>query len=111
LKRGNPPPIRPVVSTGLVLKSQPESDWQRRVEMAREFPQTISSKQVYERLGLDSKKQGGKKVASRVMKAAGFVAKRGRRGAIWEKATKADSAGSQEAGHTLPSPLISTSYR
>jgi len=50
LKRGNPPPIRPR-ATGLVIKARPESVWERRVKIARQFQQTITSKQVYARLG------------------------------------------------------------
>jgi hypothetical protein len=85
LKRGNPPPIRPRQGTGLVVKRQPESDWQRRVKIAREFPETVTSTDVYGRLELGSKKPVDKKVVSRVMKAAGFVARRGRRWAVWER--------------------------
>ena len=85
LKRGNPPPIRPRMSEGLVVKRRPESDWERRIKVARNFPEAITSKAVYDRLGLNSAKPGDKKVASRVMRAAGFVAKRGRRWAVWEK--------------------------
>jgi hypothetical protein len=69
----------------LVVKRQPESDWQRRVKIAREFPETVTSTDVYGRLELDSKKPVDKKVVSRVMKAAGFVARRGRRWAVWER--------------------------
>jgi hypothetical protein len=85
LKRGNPPPIRPRMSTGLVIKRRPESDWERRNRIAQDFPETMTSKEVYDRLGLDSRKPGDKKVASRVMEAAGFVARRGRRSAVWKK--------------------------
>jgi hypothetical protein len=85
LKRGNPPPIRPRMSTGLIIKRGPESAWERRVKVARDFPETMKSKEIYNRLGLDCRKPGDKRVASRVMRAAGFVAKRGRRWAIWEK--------------------------
>ncbi len=85
LKRGNPPPIRARMSTGLIIKIPPESDWKRRLKLARHFPETMKSKDVYKRLGLDCQKRGDKKVVSRVMRAAGFVAKRGRRSAIWEK--------------------------
>jgi Bifunctional DNA primase/polymerase, N-terminal len=85
LKRGNPPPIRPRLSTGLVIKKSPESDRQRRMTIARSFPETVTSTEVYDRLGLDCRKPGDKKAASRVMKAAGFVARRGRRWAVWEK--------------------------
>jgi hypothetical protein len=85
MKRGNPPPIRPRQGTGLVLKRSPESAWERRVKMARAFPESMKSPDVYTRLGLDSKKRADKKVVSRVMKAAGFVAKRGRRSSVWEK--------------------------
>jgi len=84
LEQGNPPPIRPR-TTGLVIKARPESDWQRRLKIASTFPPTVTSKQVYARLGLDSKNPGHKKVASRVMKAAGFVASRGRRSAVWSQ--------------------------
>jgi hypothetical protein len=84
LKQGNPPPIRPI-TTGLVIKAPPESAWDRRVKIARQFPKTMTSKRVYERLGLDSNKPADKRAVSRVMKAAGFVARRGRRGALWMK--------------------------
>jgi hypothetical protein len=53
--------------------------------MARAFPERMKSPDVYTRLGLDSKKPVDKKVVSRVMKAAGFVARRGRRWAVWER--------------------------
>jgi hypothetical protein len=105
LKRGNPPPIRPRVSTGLVIKRPPESARERRVKIAREFPETMTSTEVYNRLGLDSKKPGHKKVASRVMKAAGFVARRGRRSAIWERVRDAEKWERREAGP--PSPSLS----
>ncbi len=91
LKRGNPPPIRPRVSTGLVIKRPPESDWQRRVKIARDFPETMTSKEVYDRLELDRKKPCDKKTASRVMKAVGFVCRRGRRWAVWEKVRNIES--------------------
>jgi hypothetical protein len=98
LKRGNPPPIRPRMSTGLVVKRQPESKWERRVKMARNFPETMASPDVYARLGLDSKNPVDKKVASRGMKAAGFVARRGRRWAVWEKVRNVDSLRQEEKG-------------
>jgi hypothetical protein len=85
LKRGNPPPIRPRGSTGLIIKTPPESNWERRLKMARDFPDVIASPDVYARLALDSKKPADKKIASRVMKAAGFIAMRGRRWATWER--------------------------
>jgi len=85
LKRGNPPPIRPRMATGLVIKKPPESAWKGHVKIAQDFPETITSTEVYDRLGLNSGKPGDKKAASRVMRAAGFVAKRGRRWAVWEK--------------------------
>ena len=85
LRRGNPPPIRPRRSTGLVVKRAPESVWERRIKVARDFPETMKSKEVYDRFGLDSQKPGDKRAVSRVMRAAGFVARRGRRGAVWEK--------------------------
>jgi bifunctional DNA primase/polymerase-like protein len=90
LKQGNPPPIRPI-TTGLVIKAPPESDWERRLKVARQLPKTIPTKQVYERLGLDSNKPAEKRAVSRVMKAAGFVARRGRRGAVWTKVGEARS--------------------
>lgn len=93
LKRGNPPPIRPRMSTGLVIKRPPESDWERRVKIAGEFPETMTSKDVYERLGLDSKRVCDKQVVSRVMRAVGFVARRGKRSALWEKVTKKEIPG------------------
>jgi hypothetical protein len=65
LKRGNPPPIRPRMSTGLVVKRQPESDRDRRLKMARAFPESMISTDVYARLGLDSKNPLDKKIASR----------------------------------------------
>jgi len=39
---------------------------------------------------LDSKNPAHKRIASRVMKAAGFVAKRGRRAALWIRVWRAD---------------------
>jgi hypothetical protein len=108
LKRGNPPPIRPRMSTGLVIKRSPESDWQRRVKLAREFPETMTSTEVYDRLGLDCGKPGDKKAASRVMKAAGFVARRGRRWAVWERVRNGgvDPAGREWSSSLSPlSPL------
>jgi hypothetical protein len=85
MKRGNPPPIRPLRSTGLVVKRTPESVWERRLKVARNFPEKVTSTEIYNRLGLDCRKPADKKVVSRVMKAAGFVARRGRRRAAWEK--------------------------
>ncbi len=101
LKRGKPPPIRPRVSTGSVIKRPPESAWERRVKIARDFPETMTSKEVYDRLELDCKKPCNKKTASRVMKAAGFVARRGRRRAVWEKVRDAEKW-EREAGSTPP---------
>jgi bifunctional DNA primase/polymerase-like protein len=106
LKRGNPPPIRPRMSTGLVIRKQPESVWERRVKIARDFPETVTSTEVYDRLGLDIKKPGDKKVASRVMRAVGFVAKRGRRRAIWEKVRDTEKWARREAGSNLSSFLL-----
>ena len=103
LKRGNPPPIRPRISTGLVIKRPPESDWERRVKIARDFPEAMTSTEVYDRLGLDSKKAREKKVASRVMKAVGFVARRGRRRAVWEKVRNLESKPLEQG--PLASPL------
>lgn len=91
LKRGNPPPIRPRMSTSLIIKMPRESNWDRRLKMARDFPDVIASPDVYARLALDSKKPADKKIASRVMKAAGFVARRGRRWATWEKSGEIES--------------------
>jgi hypothetical protein len=85
LKRGNPPPIRPRTAKGLVVKAPRESDWERRVNVARDFPERMTSPEIYNRLGLDSQKPGDKRAVSRVMRAAGFVARRGRRWAVWEK--------------------------
>ena len=85
LKRGNPPPIRPRRSKGLIIQRPPESVWERRVRIARDFPETMTSREVYQRLGLNCQTPRDKKVVSRVMRAAGFVAKRGRRWATWEK--------------------------
>lgn len=61
------------MTPGLILKSPPESNWQRRVKIARDFPATMTSKEVYERLGLNSRNARDKRVVSRVMKAVGFV--------------------------------------
>lgn len=105
LKRGNPPPIRPRVSTGLIIKSPPESAWQRRVKIAKDFPETMTSKEVYDRLHLDVKKPCDKRVVSRVMKAAGFVSRRGRRSAVWEKDWKPETA-RQENGTSPPFSLL-----
>ena len=55
LKRGNPPPIRPLKSPGLVIKRPPETVWERRVKLARGFGDTMTSKEVYERLGLEDR--------------------------------------------------------
>jgi hypothetical protein len=102
LRRGNPPPIRPRISTGKVIRRPPESGWERRVKIARDFPQTMTSRDVYARLGLDSQKPGDKKAASRVMKAAGFVARRGRRWAVWEKVRSGESARQEGNGPLAP---------
>ena len=107
LKRGHPPPIRPRMSTGSIIKSLPESDWQRRVRIARGFPETMTSKKVYERLGLDSRNARDKRVVSRVMKAVGFVARRGRRSAVWEKVRKLDTARQQENRTVASSSTLS----
>lgn len=91
LKRGNPPPIRHRISTFPIIKRQPESNWERRVKMARDFPDMMASPNVYARLGLDSKNSTHKRIVSRAMKAAGFVARRGRRWAMWEKSAEVES--------------------
>ena len=70
--------------------------------MARTFPDTMASPDVYARLGLDSKNPRDKKIASRVMKSAGFVARRGRRWALWEKSAEVDST---RRDVVTPSPL------
>jgi hypothetical protein len=106
LKRGNPPPIRQRMSTGLVIKMAPESDWERRVKITRDFPELMTSKEVYQRFGLDSKKPGDKKVASRVMRAAGFVARRGRRCAVWEKVTSGETTGDRVGKEPVPLPSL-----
>ena len=106
LKRGNPPPIRAKMASGLVIQKPPESAWERRVKIAREFPETMTSTEVYDRLRLDSKKPCDKKVVSRVMKAAGFVARRGRRWAVWEKVRDAGKRAGQEGACNLP-PCLS----
>lgn len=90
LKRGNPPPIRPIMSKGLVIMRPPESPWERRLKLARGFPETMTSREVYERLGLDTKNTGHKKAVSRVMMAAGFACTRGRRTACWRKSKSED---------------------
>jgi hypothetical protein len=109
LKRGNPPPIRPRVSTGLVIKRPPESAWERRVKIAGEFPETMTSTEIYERLGLDSKRGCDKQVVSRVMRAVGFVAKRGKRSAVWEKVANkemnGDWVGKEPSISPSPPPL------
>ena len=85
LKRGNPPPVRPLKSPGLNIKRAPETEWERRLKLARGFDQTMTSEEVYDRLGLDIKNANHKRAVSRVMKAAGFVAERGRRTALWRR--------------------------
>ena len=85
LKRGNPPPIRPIISKGCVIKKPPESPWERRIKLARGFPETMTSREAYDRLGFDTKNASHKKAVSRVMKAVGFVCTRGRRTALWKK--------------------------
>jgi hypothetical protein len=102
LKRGNPPPIRPLQSPGLVIKRPPESAWERRLRLARDFPETMTSNEVYERFGLDTKSPGDKKVVSRVMKAVGYKASRGRRRAVWRKVR------SEDDGRTL---AVATTHR
>ena len=102
LKRGNPPPIRPRIPTGLVIKGPAESDWQRRVKTARDFPETMTSTEVYDRLGLDSKNARGRKIASRVLKAAGFVASRGRRRAVWQRVKNLESNAQEGKGVAVP---------
>jgi hypothetical protein len=102
LKRGKPPPIRPRISTGLVIQARPESDWERRLKIARDFPGTVTSKEVYDRLGLDSKSLRDKKAVSRVMRAVGFVANRGRRGAMW---AKVKSGGNGMDGQAASTPF------
>ena len=106
MKRGNPPPIRPRMSTGLVIKTPPESNWERRLKMTRDFPDVIASPDVYARLALDSKKPADKKIASRVMKAAGFIARRGRRWAVWEKSGDVKSVRKDAESTHIPSLLL-----
>jgi len=84
----------------LVIQRGPESVWERRVKVARDFPETMKSKEVYDRLGLDSQKPRDKRVASRFMRAAGFVAKRGRRRAVWEKEEREVTSLSPPPHHT-----------
>lgn len=91
------------MSKGLVIKRPPESDWERRVKMVRSFPDTMTSIYVYERLALDSKNSKDKKIASRVMRAAGFVVRRGRRWAIWEKPVEVKSARVEAENTVRPS--------
>jgi hypothetical protein len=105
LRRGNAPPIRPRMSTGLVIKARPESDWERRVKIAQEFPDRVTSKEIYDRLGLDRKKPRDKKVVSRLMKAVGFAAKRGRRGAVWTKVRSGDELVGPDADNGPSSSL------
>jgi len=107
LKRGNPPPIRPRISTGSVIKRPPESSWERRVKIAKDFPEKMTSTEVYDRLGLDSKNARDKKVASRVMKAVGFVARRGRRWAVWEKLRNLEPNAQEGTGRAVCSPPFS----
>jgi hypothetical protein len=107
LKRGNPPPIRPRISTGSVIKRPPESSWERRVKIAKDFPEKMTSTEVYDRLGLDSRNARDKKVASRVMKAVGFVARRGRRWAVWEKLRNLQPNAQEGTGRAAPSPSLS----
>lgn len=109
LKRGNPPPIRPRISTGSVIKRPPESNWERRVRIAKSFPEKMTSTEVYDRLGLDSKNARDKKIASRVMQAVGFVARRGRRWAMWEKLRNLESNAQEGKGPAVSSlPILTT---
>ena len=94
------------MSPGLVIQKPPESAWERRVKIAQDFPETVTSTEVYDRLGLDIKKPGDKKVASRVMRAIGFVARRGKRSAVWEKVRDAEKCVEEEGGSNLSSSLL-----
>jgi hypothetical protein len=85
---------------------QDHTAWERRVKIAQDFPETVKSTEVYDRLGLDIKKPGDKKVTSRVMRAVGFVARRGRRWAVWEKARDAEKWVEGEGGNNLSSSLL-----
>jgi hypothetical protein len=67
----------------------------------------MTSTEVYDRLGLDSRNARDKKVASRVMKAVGFVARRGRRWAVWEKLKNLESNAQERAGPAVGSPPLS----
>ena len=60
------------------------------MKLARGFPETMTSTEVYDRLGLDIKDPKDKTTASRVMKAVGFVAIRGRRTAVWRRLKEAN---------------------
>jgi len=106
LKRGSPPPIRARTEKALVVKRPPQSAWERRVKVAQDFPERMTSREVYDRLGLDCQKAGDKRAVSRVMRAAGFAAKRGRRCAIWKKVRNdgVNSAGSGAVASLLTSP-------
>jgi len=110
LKRGNPPPIRPRTAKGLVVKRAPESAWERRVKVALAFPERMTSTEVYDRLGLDSGKPGDKRAVSRVMRAAGFVARRGRRWAVWERVRNVESTQQEGPVASPPHSLTTTSY-
>jgi hypothetical protein len=113
LKRGNPPPIRPRMSKGSIIKGPPESNWQRRLKIARDFPETMTSNEVYDRLGLEIKRVSDKRVVSRVMRAAGFVPRRGRRSAIWVKVIDAEKREQLESGSApsfSPLSLTTTLY-
>jgi hypothetical protein len=68
----------------------------------------MTSKEVYDRLELDRKKPCDKKVVSRVMKAVGFVSRRGRRSAVWEKVRNIESARHEEKGPVASPPLSLT---
>jgi hypothetical protein len=107
LKRGNPPPIRPRMATGLVIQKPQESVWARRVRIARDFPDRMTSTEVYNSLGLDCRKPRDKKAASRVMKAAGFVAKAGATaGGMGEsQECGVDPAGTETTSSTPSPPL------
>jgi hypothetical protein len=68
----------------LVLTRTP-SVWEGRLKSVKGFPNTITSAEMYKRLGLDGSNPKDRKTASRVMEAAGFRAARGRRETVWKR--------------------------
>ena len=103
LKRGNPPPIRPRMSTGLVVKRPPESVWERRVRSRAGLPGDDDVKG-----GLRPVRAGqpeaGRQESGFPRHERGWVCRQAREtGAVWEKVR--NGGGREGVGSSLSPSL------